>query len=113
MAWIPPRLGKTARKPAPSDAGDDPDVTHGAPAFARVRLSAEPGVRASAGPGRYGDPPGLTLAVGEPAINPVPRQMIERHPRPARRRTGYAGGFEVAIGVEGGAELALKTMTRA
>ncbi len=60
--------------------------------------------------GRYGDPPGLTLAVGEPAINPVPRQMIERHLAQLAAERGYAGGFEVAIGVEGGAELALKTM---
>ena len=54
--------------------------------------------------------PGLTLAVGEPAINPVPRQMIERHLAQLAAERGYAGGFEVAIGVEGGAELALKTM---
>lgn len=57
--------------------------------------------------------PGLTLAVGEPAINPVPRQMIERHLAQLAAERGYAGGFEVAIGVEGGAELALKTMNRA
>ena len=54
--------------------------------------------------------PGLTLAVGEPAINPVPRQMIERHLAQLAAERGYAGGFEVAIGVEGSAELALKTM---
>ncbi|PXZ74199.1 cobalt-precorrin-5B (C(1))-methyltransferase, partial [Pseudomonas aeruginosa] len=62
------------------DAGDDPDVTHGALVFARVRLGAEPGVRFHAGPGvGTVTRPGLILAVGEPAINPVPRQMIERH----------------------------------
>ncbi|MBF3275353.1 cobalt-precorrin-5B (C(1))-methyltransferase, partial [Pseudomonas aeruginosa] len=43
-------------------------------------------------------------------INPVPRQMIERHLAQLAAERGYAGGFEVAIGVEGGAELALKTM---
>ncbi|HBP0074553.1 cobalt-precorrin-5B (C(1))-methyltransferase [Pseudomonas aeruginosa] len=93
------------------DAGDDPDVTHGALVFARVRLSTEPGVRFHAGPGvGTVTRPGLTLAVGEPAINPVPRQMIERHLAQLAAERGYAGGFEVAIGVEGGAELALKTM---
>ncbi|ARG86264.1 cobalt-precorrin-5B (C(1))-methyltransferase [Pseudomonas aeruginosa] len=93
------------------DAGDDPDVTHGALVFARVRLGAEPGVRFHAGPGvGTVTRPGLTLAVGEPAINPVPRQMIERHLAQLAAERGYAGGFEVAIGVEGGAELALKTM---
>ena len=33
------------------DAGDDPDVTHGALVFCRVRLLGEPGVRFVAGPG--------------------------------------------------------------
>lgn len=36
--------------------------------------------------------------------------MIERHLAQLAAERGYAGGFEVAIGVEGGAELALKTM---
>lgn len=93
------------------DAGDDPDVTHGAVVFARVRLSAEAGVRFHAGPGvgtvtRMG----LTLPVGEPAINPVPRRMMTGHLTELAAECGYAGGFEVTIGVEGGAELALKTM---
>ena len=93
------------------DAGDDPDVTHGAVVFARVRLSAEAGVRFHAGPGvgkvtRMG----LTLPVGEPAINPVPRRMMTEHLTELATECGYAGGFEVTIGVEGGAELALKTM---
>ena len=59
------------------DAGDDPDVTHGALVFARVRLRSEPGVAFFAGPGvGTVTKPGLTLAVGEPAINPVPGEMI-------------------------------------
>lgn len=93
------------------DAGDDPDVTHGALVFARVRLVPQPGVRFIAGPGvGTVTRPGLVLAVGEPAINPVPRQMIGGHLEQLALEAGYGGGFEVAIGVEGGAELALKTM---
>src|SRR3989338_2454050 len=93
------------------DAGDDPDVTHGALVFARVRLSSEPGVRFYAGPGvGTVTRPGLTLAVGGPAINPVPRQMMTQHLGPLAAEFGYAGGFELAIGVEGGEALALKTM---
>lgn len=60
------------------DAGDDPDVTHGATIIARVaRGDAGSGVTFVAGPG-VGTitKPGLPLGVGEPAINPVPRQMI-------------------------------------
>src|SRR5439155_11903390 len=63
------------------DAGDDPDVTHGALVRARVRaLPAGSGVRFAAGPGvGTVTRPGLPLDVGEPAINPVPRQMMREH----------------------------------
>jgi cobalt-precorrin-5B (C1)-methyltransferase len=93
------------------DAGDDPDVTHGAVVFARVRLSDAPGVRFHAGPGvGTVTRAGLTLSVGEPAINPVPRQMMTAHLTELAAECGYAGGFEVTIGVENGEALAQKTM---
>ncbi|WP_322035966.1 cobalt-precorrin-5B (C(1))-methyltransferase [Burkholderia cepacia] len=93
------------------DAGDDPDVTHGALIFARVALAAAPGVRFHAGPGvGTVTRAGLTLPVGEPAINPVPRQMMTTHLEALAAEHGYAGGFDVTIGVEGGEALALKTM---
>ncbi|AHF69842.1 MULTISPECIES: cobalt-precorrin-5B (C(1))-methyltransferase [Pseudomonas] len=93
------------------DAGDDPDVTHGALVFARVRLDAEPGVRFIAGSGvGTVTRPGLVLNVGEPAINPVPRRMMTEHLLGLAQEMGYAGGFEVTVGVEGGEALALKTM---
>ena len=60
------------------DAGDDPDVTHGALVVARVSPGAPgSGVAFAAGEG-VGTVtlPGLPLAVGEPAINPAPRAMI-------------------------------------
>ena len=60
------------------DAGDDPDVTHGALVLARLRRAA-PGsgvaFRAGEGVGTV-TRPGLPLPPGEPAINPAPRQMI-------------------------------------
>lgn len=93
------------------DAGDDPDVTHGALVFARVRLSAEPGVRFHAGPGvGIVTRAGLTLPVGEPAINPVPRRMMREHLTDLAAEYGYTGGFDVTIGIENGEALALKTM---
>src|SRR6266545_1678158 len=59
------------------DAGDDPDVTKGAQLTARLSLRAEPGLRLEGGEGvGTVTRPGLGLAVGGPAINPVPRQMI-------------------------------------
>jgi cobalt-precorrin-5B (C1)-methyltransferase len=93
------------------DAGDDPDVTHGAVVFARVQLSGEPGVRFHAGPGvGIVTRTGLVVPVGEPAINPVPRQMMRNHLAELASEYGYGGGFDVAIGVEDGEALALKTM---
>ncbi|WP_027210863.1 cobalt-precorrin-5B (C(1))-methyltransferase [Burkholderia sp. WSM2232] len=93
------------------DAGDDPDVTHGAVVFARVRLVAGPGVVFRAGPGvGTVTRAGLTLAVGEPAINPVPRKMMTEHLAELAAEHGYSGGFEVTIGVDGGEALAQKTM---
>ena len=59
------------------DAGDDPDVTHGAHLTATVRWSDAPGVHLEGGVGvGVVTKPGLGLEVGGPAINPVPRQMI-------------------------------------
>jgi len=92
------------------DAGDDPDVTHGARVFVQLRLCAE-GIHFRAGEG-VGEVTrtGLLLAVGEPAINPVPRQMMRDHLLALAKEHVYEGGFEVTVGVENGAALALKTM---
>jgi cobalt-precorrin-5B (C1)-methyltransferase len=60
------------------DAGDDPDVTHGALVCATVRAGAAGGgvsFRAGEGVGTV-TRAGLPVAPGEPAINPVPRRMI-------------------------------------
>lgn len=93
------------------DAGDDPDVTHGALVSAQVRLIHEPGVRFVAGEGvGTVTRPGLVLGVGEPAINPVPRRMMAEHLTQLAHEVGYGGGFEVTVCVEKGSELALKTM---
>ena len=93
------------------DAGDDPDVTHGALIFAQVILNAAPGVRFQAGPGvGTVTRPGLPIPPGEPAINPTPRRMIAEHLLGLAIRHGHRGGFDVTIGVENGAELARKTL---
>ena len=94
------------------DAGDDPDVTNGARLTARVRWSAEPGVHIEGGEGvGVVTRPGLGLAVGGPAINPVPRQQI----------AGAVGealggwddvtrpGVHVVVSVPGGERMARKT----
>lgn len=59
------------------DAGDDPDVTHGAHLTATVRWRERPGLQIEGGVGvGVVTKPGLGLEVGGPAINPVPRQML-------------------------------------
>lgn len=93
------------------DAGDDPDVTHGALICARVSLSREPGVVFHAGPGiGTVTREGLALAVGEPAINPVPRRMINQHLQALATEHQYHGGFDVTLSIPDGEQLAEKTM---
>ena len=91
------------------DAGDDPDVTHGA--TVRVRVAASAGgvvFRAGEGVGTV-TRPGLPLAVGEPAINPVPRAMIDEAVAEAAARHARAPDVEVTVSVPGGAEIARRT----
>src|SRR3712207_5619745 len=72
------RKEDTARAGIIKDAGDDPDVTHGALIVAELAWAA-PGsgivFRAGDGVGTV-TRPGLPLSPGEPAINPAPRAMI-------------------------------------
>ncbi|KAA0574958.1 cobalt-precorrin-5B (C(1))-methyltransferase [Azospirillum sp. B21] len=94
------------------DAGDDPDVTHGALVRARVwRGAPGSGVSFRAGPG-VGTVtlPGLPLAVGEPAINPVPRSMIAQAVGEAAAAAGQPADVVVEVGVENGEQLAKRTM---
>ncbi|REE95725.1 cobalt-precorrin-5B (C(1))-methyltransferase [Thermomonospora umbrina] len=69
--------GERARAVVVKDAGDDPDVTHGAHITARVSWSDTPGIELDGGEGvGVVTKPGLGLEPGGPAINPVPRRMI-------------------------------------
>ncbi|MFI1937455.1 cobalt-precorrin-5B (C(1))-methyltransferase [Streptomyces purpureus] len=93
------------------DAGDDPDVTHGALIRATVRaLPAGQGVVFRAGPG-VGTVtlPGLPLEVGEPAVNPVPRQMMRDHIARVAERHGGSGDVEITVSVDHGEEIARST----
>jgi len=104
-------LASGVRTSTIKDAGDDPDVTHGATVFVELRLVDDPGVCFKAGPGvGTVTRAGLALAVGEPAINEVPRRMMRDHLLNQARRFSYSNGFEVTVGVVDGVALARKTM---
>lgn len=92
------------------DAGDDPDVTHGAMVIATVRFGSVPGVvfRAGEGVGTV-TKAGLPIGVGEPAINPVPRSMIERELEGVAARYEHPHAWQVTISVPGGEEIAERT----
>ncbi|MFB9953453.1 cobalt-precorrin-5B (C(1))-methyltransferase [Rhizobium puerariae] len=98
-----------ARAGIVKDAGDDPDVTHGALIMSTVRRGAAgSGItfRAGKGVGTV-TRPGLPLPPGEPSINPVPRKMI------AEAIAEVAGGesdFEVEISVADGEKIAERTL---
>ncbi|WP_438463575.1 cobalt-precorrin-5B (C(1))-methyltransferase [Marinomonas sp. PE14-40] len=93
------------------DAGDDPDATHGATIFVELTLLHKKGVTFLAGEGvGTVTKTGLVLAIGEPAINPVPRKMMQEHLQTLAEELGYQGGFQVKVGVENGEQIALKTM---
>jgi cobalt-precorrin-5B (C1)-methyltransferase len=94
------------------DAGDDPDVTHGALICATVRLAAAgTGVTFCAGEGvGTVTRAGLPVAPGEPAINPVPRRMIVQAIAEVAAASGRAADVEVEVSIPGGEALAAKTL---
>ena len=93
------------------DAGDDPDVTHGATIIATVRTGAPgSGIVFRAGPGvGMVTKPGLPLPVGEPAINPVPRRLMSAVVEAEAVRAGQPADVEIEISVPGGEKIALAT----
>jgi cobalt-precorrin-5B (C1)-methyltransferase len=105
-------LPDAARAGIIKDAGDDPDVTHGV--LVVVTVSAAPpgaGVvfRAGEGIGTV-TRPGLALPVGEPAINPVPRDMMRLALAEAAAATGGPRDVTVTISVPGGETIAQQTL---
>lgn len=87
------------------DAGDDPDVTHQALIIVEVAFAEGSDVRFAAGEGvGTVTKPGLSVAPGQPAINPSPRQMIRQSVREVTER-----GLLVTVSIPGGRELAART----
>lgn len=92
------------------DAGDDPDVTHGAEITATVTMTKEPGITLKNGQGvAKVTKPGLGLTVGEPAINPVPRQTITEQVQAVLDESADYNGAVVTISIEDGEDRAKNT----
>ena len=92
------------------DSGDDPDVTDGVLVYATVSITDQLGVSidGGVGVGRI-TKPGLKQAIGEAAINPVPREMIRRAVEEAAEEYNCVKGLSVVISIPEGVALAEKT----
>ncbi|MCF8010833.1 MAG: cobalt-precorrin-5B (C(1))-methyltransferase CbiD [Clostridiales bacterium] len=89
------------------DAGDDPDVTNNMEITARVTLKeGDLSIYGGKGVGTV-TRPGLSVPLGEPAINPVPRAMIKYE---AVQLLGEKKGASITIEAQGGEQLAEKTL---
>ena len=91
------------------DSGDDPDITNGILIFAEVS-KRDGGITIIGGEGiGTVTKPGLDQPVGAAAINSTPRRMITEALTDIAKKYDYHGGFQVAISVPDGAEIAKKT----
>ena len=109
--------GDSAKAVVVKDAGDDPDVTNKARIAAEVQLrpvtSGNAGIELHGGPGvGRVTKPGLAVEPDNPAINPVPREMITRSVRQALAWAAPQEHYSVnvIISVEQGEKLAQRTL---
>jgi cobalt-precorrin-5B (C1)-methyltransferase len=108
------RIGQGARVTIIKDAGDDPDVTHKAKIRATVKFfqgkaGEEIVIKGGKGVGKV-TRPGLPIPIGEPAINPAPRQQIREAVREGLTESGLRGTVSVTIDVVNGEKIAEKTL---
>ncbi|MFZ7102590.1 MAG: cobalt-precorrin-5B (C(1))-methyltransferase CbiD [Peptococcaceae bacterium] len=91
------------------DAGDDPDITNGIELWAKVTKHSNHHIIITGGKGIGAvTKPGLPVAVGEPAINPIPRQMILREVEEVLENREI--GLMIEVSIPNGEELAQKTL---
>lgn len=105
-----PLTGPQVKATVVKDGGDDPDATHGLDLCCTVALIPQ-GITFQGGPGvGRVTKPGLALAVGEPAINPGPRQMVKEALAEVSHQAGYEGGFHLYVSIPQGAKVARQTL---
>ncbi len=91
------------------DSGDDPDVTDKILVYSTVSYKKS-GITVDGGEGvGRVTKKGLKQQIGEAAINPVPRKMIEEQLKTAASDYSYDGGLKAVISVPMGIQIAKKT----
>lgn len=89
------------------DSGDDPDVTNGMSIYAKAQLMSTPGITIDGGIGiGRVTKKGLSVPIGEAAINPVPRMMIKDE---VAKMLPEGKGVHITIFAPEGAKIAKKT----
>lgn len=89
-------------------SGDDPDITDGVSVFTTVCRMGGGAMEFVAGEGiGTVTKPGLSVPVGQPSINPGPRELMRRA---ACDVLGTSDGLRVTIAIPAGRELAQKTL---
>lgn len=111
IAWSRLEPDGSATAAVIKDGGDDPDVTNGAEIWSTVSLTLDTGVLTIEGGIGVGKvtKPGLGLEVGQPAINKVPRQMIEQVSLQIASEVLKNNGLKIIISVPDGEHIAKKT----
>src|SRR5215467_118459 len=111
IVWTRQEINGSATAAVIKDGGDDPDVTNGAEICSTVSLTDDKGVvqvQGGIGVGRV-TKPGLGLEIGHPAINKVPKKMIEQVVHEIATETLIKYGIRVMISVPNGEQIAKKT----
>jgi cobalt-precorrin-5B (C1)-methyltransferase len=93
------------------DGGDDPDVTHGAEIIVDLSFTDKKNqIEIDGGEGvGIVTKPGLGLEINKPAINPIPKKMINENLGYVARKLLQKNGLKVVISVPKGRELGPKT----
>ena len=111
VAWTRIKESNSCTSAVIKDAGDDPDITHGAEICSTVSFTNQTGkiiIDGGMGIGKV-TKPGLGLEIGKAAINPTPRKMIEQAVKEVAIEQLKDYGVNVVISVPKGEELAKKT----
>ena len=111
IAWSKLEPDGSATAAVIKDGGDDPDVTNGAEICSTVSLTRDVGiltVEGGIGVGRV-TKPGLGLEIGRPAINRVPKKMIEQVSSEIASEVLKNSGIKITISVPDGEQIAKKT----